>query len=138
MDISRIPNLDDCPCSGKNMSNLAAPWVLLTLYRRGGLHGYEIVKSVRKYIEEVNGGLNVSGFYRHLSMLEKRGMLSSEWDRTKKGPAKKVYALTETGRLCLSKWIKTLETHLTMVTDFLGEANKAAEGPEPPLCTCSK
>ncbi|MFO7685926.1 MAG: hypothetical protein R6V60_07520 [Desulfobacterales bacterium] len=34
--------LDECPCTGKNMSNLAAPWSLLTLYHRLGIHGYKL------------------------------------------------------------------------------------------------
>lgn len=34
--------LDECPCTGKNMSNLAAPWALLTLYHRQGIHGYKL------------------------------------------------------------------------------------------------
>ena len=57
--------LDNCPCTGKNMSNLAAPWILLTLYRSEGIHGYEICKIIRERIGELGVGLNITGLYRH-------------------------------------------------------------------------
>ena len=90
-------DIEDCPCSGKNMSNLAGPWILLTLYHHQGTHGYEIRKIIKGYIEDFSVGVNITGLYRHLNMLERRGMLSSEWDTTEKGPPKRRYTLTEKG-----------------------------------------
>ena len=76
----------DCPCSGKNMSNFAAPWILLTLFNHQGTHGYEIKKIIKDYIDDLGIGMNITGLYRHLNVLEKRGMLSSEWDTPGRGP----------------------------------------------------
>lgn len=111
-------NFEDCPCSGKNMSNLAAPWILLTLCARGGLHGYELTKLVKSNMDELGIGLNITGLYRHLNQLEKRGMLFSEWDTRKKGPAKRNYYLTEDGRKCLWRWIQTLSLQMSLMGTF--------------------
>ena len=111
-------DFEDCPCSGKSMSTLAAPWILLTLYRQEGLHGYELTKLVKSYMDELGIGLNITGLYRHLNQLEKRGMLVSEWDTRNKGPAKRNYYLTENGRKCLWRWVQTLSLQLSLIGTF--------------------
>jgi DNA-binding PadR family transcriptional regulator len=116
--------LDDCPCSGKSMSNLAAPWVLLTLYTEGAIHGYELTRMIRDHIESMGIGLNMTGLYRHLNMLEKRGMLVSEWDVAGKGPARRKYTLTSAGEECLSRWMQTLSTQMTLIGTFLDRARE--------------
>ena len=67
------------------MSNLAAPWILLTLFQHDGTHGYEIKKRIGSYIKDMGVGMNITGLYRHLNLLEGRGMLRSEWDNPEKG-----------------------------------------------------
>lgn len=126
-----ITRLDDCPCSGKNMSNLAAPWLLLTLYKQGPIHGYELTRLIRDHIQSMGIGLNMTGLYRHLNTLEKRGMLTSEWDVAGKGPARRKYTLTPAGRLCLSRWMQTLNTQMTLIGTFLDRAREVvAEQPK--------
>ena len=115
-------NLSDCPCSGKNMSNLAAPWILLTLFNHQGTHGYEIKKIIEDYMEDLKIDMNITGLYRHLNLLEKRGMLSSEWDTPGRGPAKRKYYLTDDGRTCLWNWINTLCFQATLLGKFFDQA----------------
>ncbi len=55
------------------MSTLVAPWILLTLYHHEGTHGYEIQKLILSRLQELDLGLNMTGLYRHLNVLEKRG-----------------------------------------------------------------
>jgi DNA-binding PadR family transcriptional regulator len=100
------------------MSTLAAPWILLTLCRQEGLHGYELTKLVKRYMDELGIGLNITGLYRHLNQLEKRGMLVSEWDTRNKGPAKRNYYLTDDGRKCLWRWVQTLSLQLSLIGTF--------------------
>ena len=116
--------IDDCPCSGKNMSNLAAPWALLTLYNRGGIHGYELTRIIRDHIEAMGIGLNMTGLYRHLKMLEKRGMLVSEWDTAAAGPARRRYFITDAGKECLWRWILTLTTQIALIGKFFDNARE--------------
>jgi DNA-binding PadR family transcriptional regulator len=111
-------DFEDCPCSGKSMSTLAAPWILLTLHRQEGLHGYELTKVVKGYMDALGIGLNITGLYRHLNQLEKRGMLVSEWDTRNRGPAKRNYYLTADGRKCLWRWIQTLGLQISLIGTF--------------------
>ena len=115
-------DLSDCPCSGKNMSNLAAPWVLLTLFNHQGTHGYEIKKIIKKHLKDLEINMNISGLYRHLNLLEKRGMLSSEWETPGRGPAKRKYYLTEPGKECLWNWISTLCFQASLLGRFFDHA----------------
>ena len=115
----------DCPCTGKNMRNLAAPWILLTLFNRDGIHGYEIGKIVTSYLKDTKANLNLAGLYRHLNMLEKRGMVTSQWDVGAKGPAKRQYFLTNAGKECLWHWIGTLSHQMALIGKFFDIARMA-------------
>jgi PadR family transcriptional regulator, regulatory protein PadR len=119
-----IIDFDECPCSGKNMSTLVAPWILLTLYHHEGTHGYEIQKLILSRLQELDLGLNMTGLYRHLNMLEKRGVLTSTWDTGEPGPAKRRYYLTESGKECLWRWLGTLGVQLTLIGKFMEEAHQ--------------
>jgi DNA-binding PadR family transcriptional regulator len=118
-------NFQECPCAGKNMSNLAAPWILLTLLNHEGTHGYEIKKIIKGYMQDLNIGLNITGLYRHLNMLEKRGMLSSKWDTPDKGPAKRKYYLTGAGKECLWHWMQTLSIQVLLIDRFFEKAKRS-------------
>lgn len=118
-------DFQDCPCAGKNMSNLAAPWILLTLSTHNGTHGYEIKKIIKGYMRDLNIGLNITGLYRHLNMLENRGMLFSKWDLQPKGPAKRKYYLTEAGKECLWQWVQTLSIQVALIGRFFERARTA-------------
>jgi len=117
-----IVDFDACPCSGKNMSTLVGPWILLCLYRQSNSHGYEIQKMIHSQLQELDLGLNLAGLYRHLNMLEKRGVLTSTWDTGEPGPAKRRYSLTEAGKECLWRWLGTLGVQLALIGKFLDEA----------------
>jgi DNA-binding PadR family transcriptional regulator len=119
-----VINFKECPCSGKNISTLVAPWILLTLYQHEGSHGYEIQKVILGQLQELGFGLNMGGLYRHLNILEKRGVLTSTWDTSAPGPAKRKYFLTEAGKECLWRWMSTLSVHVTLIGKFMDEARQ--------------
>jgi len=119
-----IIDLNECPCSGKNISTLVAPWILLTLYQHEGSHGYEIQKIILGQLQELGFGLNMGGLYRHLNILEKRGVLTSTWDTSAPGPARRKYFLTEAGKECLWRWMRTLSIHVTLIGKFMDEAQR--------------
>ncbi len=116
-------SLKNCPCSGKSVSNLAAPWVLLTLHQNPSLHGYELTRIIREHVEAVGMHINMTGLYRHLKTLEERGMLVSAWDTETSGPARRTYRLTENGKDCLLQWMDTLKTQATLIDAFLDQAH---------------
>lgn len=117
-------DLDQCPCSGKNVRTLVAPWILLALHEHDGSHGYELQKKVLHHLEELGIGLNAGGLYRHLNMLEKRGVLTSTWDTSAPGPARRNYFLTDEGRKCLWRWISTLGVQVSLIGKFMDEARR--------------
>lgn len=118
----------ECPCKGKAMRNMAAPWILLILFREQPIHAYEIGKILETEFCGVDIGLNLTGLYRHLKQLEKRGMVTSRWEHDEKGPPRRKYELTEAGRECLWRWINTLTNQMLMLERFFHRAAKTFPG----------
>ena len=117
-------DLKECPCSGKNISTFVAPWILLILHENEGSHGYEIQKMILPHLRELGFGLNLGGLYRHLNILEKRGVLTSTWDTSTPGPARRQYFLTESGKECLWRWMNTLSVHASLIGKFMDVARR--------------
>ena len=114
----------DCPCTGKNMKHFAAAWILLTLVDHQGAHGYRIKKIMNQYTADLGIPLNITGLYRHLNALEQRGVLYSKWDSPDKGPARRKYYLTESGKECLQHWMRTLSMQSLLIGRFFDQAKK--------------
>jgi PadR family transcriptional regulator PadR len=78
-------------------------------------HGYlieEYLKSLGFFHVEM------STLYRTLRQLEKDGLLLSAWEPGPTGPARRVYTLTDAGRLWLDNWRFTLELYRNMIDQF--------------------
>ena len=116
--------LSNCPCSGKNMNYFLGPWILLAIFKNKGAHGFEIKKILGEWLQDTNISFNLSGIYRHLKAFEERGVVMSKWDVSDKGPARKRYFLTETGKECLLRWINTLTIQGKLIDNFI---NKVSE-----------
>ena len=122
---TRLPDFGKCPCSGGTLAKLVHPAVL-TILAGGPLHGYRIVERMAKM--PVTGGIrpNPTGVYRVLRALEEEGYVTSTWDLSDRGPAKKSYRLTSAGRQCLDQWIETLDDYRRAIGKLLSEARRAA------------
>ncbi|GIW13228.1 MAG: PadR family transcriptional regulator [Tepidiforma sp.] len=59
--------------------------------------------------------------YRTLRQLERSGLVSSFWDTSESGPARRMYSLTAAGEAFLSGWINVLEHYQRVL-------RQAAEG----------
>ncbi len=123
-------DFNECPCSGKNMTTLVAPWILLTLYLHQGTHGYEIQKMIQERLRELGLTSNIAGLYRHLKTLEKRGLVRSVRDTGDSGPARRPLYLTDAGKECLSRWIKTLRVQMGLIDKLLNECSRLIPGCE--------
>ena len=55
-----------------------------------------------------NSAFDSGTVYRSLRQLEKTGLVSSFWDTSESGPARRMYSLTKAGDLFLSSWIDVL------------------------------
>jgi len=101
-------DLRNCPCEGGTLDKLIQPAILLNL-ARGPLHGYKLAERIGRMPTLGGRKPDVSGVYRFLKAMERKGFVVSAWDLSRSGPARKSYELTECGRQCLARWIQTLE-----------------------------
>ncbi len=78
---------------------------LLAFLRNWNAYGYQLAQELSK------AGLpafDSGSVYRSLRQLEKSGMVSSFWDTSESGPARRMYSLTKAGDIFLSGWIDVL------------------------------
>ena len=111
-------NLNECPCSGKTLARLIHPAVMAVLADEP-LHGYVIVQRLTGMRMFQNHGPDITGVYRLLKSMEKRGFVTSTWELAAGGPAKRRYALTPDGKSCMVRWIATLRVYRDAVDDLL-------------------
>lgn len=100
----------DCPCVGRNLDKLVQP-AILALLAEEPLHGYALAERIGEMPvcrEEVP---NPTGIYRFLTGMQRRGLVSSRWDSAERGPNRKVYQITDSGRACLEQWIDVLQEY---------------------------
>lgn len=95
---------------------------LLAYLRRWNAYGYQLVQELAK------AGLpnfDSTTVYRTLRQLEKAGLVSSFWDTSESGPARRRYSLTKAGETFLDLWIdifgryqKVLQSALDSLDNF--------------------
>jgi DNA-binding PadR family transcriptional regulator len=122
---TRLPDLRKCPCTGGTLGKLVHPAVL-TILAGGPLHGYRIVEHMAGMPVTVGKRPNPTGVYRVLQALEQEGHVTSRWDMSNRGPARKSYRLTSAGRQCLTQWIETLDDYRRAIGKLLSEARRTA------------
>ena len=78
---------------------------LLAFLRNWNAYGYQLAQQL------ASAGLpafDSGSIYRTLRQLEKDGLVSSFWDTSASGPARRMYTLTKAGDLFLANWIDIL------------------------------
>jgi DNA-binding PadR family transcriptional regulator len=109
---------EECACSGKTLARLLQPAVM-GLLAQEPLHGYRLVQRLQQMAMFHESAPDPTGLYRLLKAMEERGLVTSTWDLTERGPAKRQYKLTRSGRVCLRKWSKTLKDYADALTEIL-------------------
>ena len=94
--------------------NWLQPFLLLSL-ERWQVHGYELVQRMTLYGFE---GVDRGSVYRSLRSLEKNGLVESDWDTSKAGPARRIYSLSDAGRAYLDVWAASLRGYQSMLEQF--------------------
>ena len=79
---------------------------LLLLLRERPAHGYDLLERLPELTGEQR--VEMGNLYRLLRALEEEGLVSSEWDASSPGPAKRRYALTAAGAHLLEQWAEAL------------------------------
>lgn len=96
---------------------------LLALLKDWSGYGYELAQR----LEDAGfGRYNSGSLYRTLRQMEGLGLISSFWDTSAAGPARRMYSLTRAGQLFLDNWIAMLDFHRRTLDIYLDGARNAA------------
>jgi poly-beta-hydroxybutyrate-responsive repressor len=104
---------------------------LLAFLRNWNAYGYQLVQELAK------AGLpafDSATVYRTLRQLERAGLVSSFWDTSSSGPARRMYTLTKAGETVLSLWVDVLSHYQTV----LQRALRAYEKQDPKVAPREK
>jgi PadR family transcriptional regulator PadR len=89
--------------------------ILLLMLRQWSSYGYELMEKMGTFGFSM---MNPGTFYRTLRQMEKDGMVSSSWDTSETGPARRVYSITATGEAYLKYWAESLNQYQRMMDTF--------------------
>ena len=96
--------------------NLLRPAVLLLLREKEG-HGYELMGRLAELGVEVPP--TTGGLYRSLRTMADEGLVTSYWSTPERGPARRVYSITESGEQQLEESMPALASLLRTVRGML-------------------
>ncbi len=89
--------------------------VLLLMLRQWNSYGYELMEKMTTF---GLAAMNPGTFYRTLRQMEKDGMVSSNWDTSEGGPARRIYSITAAGEAYLNYWAQSLDQYQRMMDTF--------------------
>jgi poly-beta-hydroxybutyrate-responsive repressor len=108
---SEQPKASGEPWPGMWPKDWLVPMVLL-LVRQWSSYGYELMERLATFGFAL---MNPGTFYRILRQMEKDGMVSSAWDTSSGGPARRVYSITDAGEAYLRVWAESLGQYQRMM-----------------------
>jgi len=119
------PSKDDTAATPLRLNGDILATSLLAFLRISNAYGYHLVQQ----LTEANLAAFDSGtVYRTLRQLEKGGLVSSFWDTSESGPARRMYQLTAPGQLFLGTWIDALERHQALLRRALEAVQREQPG----------
>lgn len=121
----RDAETDGCRCDGGQPKNFARPCLLLLL-AEAPAHGYELIERLRPFGFDLSDPASV---YKTLRLLENDGHVTSEWELSTRGPARRVYSITSDGLEMLQAWAHTLAKNREIISLFLGRVAILSAGP---------
>ena len=96
--------------------DVLAPFVLLAVSLQRA-HGYVI----EDYLRALGlFGITMSTLYRTLRQMEKDGFVESVWEPGPTGPARRVYSITDAGRVWLESSAAMLNAYRETIDQFFG------------------
>jgi PadR family transcriptional regulator PadR len=104
----------------KDLRKGSARVLILAMLAEKPMYGYQIAKELKRrskgYFAFKEGTL-----YPALHGLEKKGLLTSQWQVVDKGPSRKYYQLTDDGRKALTDSTEEWTTFSQRLLSILGE-----------------
>ena len=96
------------PVPGPRLHGELLSTSLLAFLRGWNGHGYQLAK---RLAEAGLPPFDVGTIYRTLRQLERSGLVSSFWDMSPSGPARRTYSLTQAGEAFLTAWTDVLQRY---------------------------
>ncbi len=90
---------------------------LLAFLKSANAYGYELAQ---RLTEAGLPPFDSAAVYRTLRQLEASGLVSSFWDTSESGPARRMYSLTAAGTLFLQSWAGVMESYIQVLNGALG------------------
>ncbi|MCI5648395.1 MAG: PadR family transcriptional regulator [Fusicatenibacter sp.] len=113
-----------CACKGANLDRFIQPMILLILMN-GPDTGYGIYKRVGNFSMFREEKPDVTGVYRYLRVMEKRGILEQFEYKEAENKYKTKYRITEEGKVCLENWKKTLSEYAESILELVACMEKS-------------
>lgn len=108
----------NCSCMGKSLDRFLQPTVLMILAKED-MHGFALLHKISDTPMFRENDPDPSGLYRYLKKMEEQGMLESREEVQKDFPSRRIYHITEEGRICLSNWNLTLQEYERQLHEFV-------------------
>lgn len=105
----------DSGAAGGLPRNWLVPYLLLIL-RDWSSYGFDMLERLQAF---GFAAMNPGSLYRILRQMEKDGMVSSAWDTSNAGPARRMYTLTDAGEEYLKVWARSLQHYQHMTNAWL-------------------
>ncbi len=106
-----------CEGTYQKMERLLEICLLLLLFEKEG-YGYGLIEELSCF--GFSGeDLNIGSLYRTLRKLENKELVSSVWEEAVQGPRRRVYTITEKGKLELHTWIPVLKQRKARIEQLI-------------------
>ncbi|AEH50332.1 PadR family transcriptional regulator [Pseudothermotoga thermarum] len=87
---------------------------ILAVVKNNPSHGYSLLSDLQELGFDISK-YHPSVIYRILRNLEAEGLLESEWQTFKAGPARRVYKITQKGELFLKQWAENSKHYIVFL-----------------------
>ena len=95
---------------------------ILVLLQEQESHGYELMSRLAELGLDVRP--TTGAVYRCLRTMAEEGLVSSCWTNPERGPARRVYTITDVGEQHLERYVPSLATLLRAVRDMLNRCRQ--------------
>jgi PadR family transcriptional regulator PadR len=103
----------------------------LVLLQEAPAHGYELMDRLPTLLPRSVRGPDAGTFYKFLRALEAEGIVTSSWFAPESGPPRRVYSLTDVGRMEFDWWSREVERELEALEGLLAACRTATQPSRP-------
>lgn len=108
-----------CQCPAGKTERYLQPSLLLALHLKPS-YGYDLLGKIKDF-GFVDGSVDPGTIYHHLRRMEEEEFVSSKWDTTGTGPARRFYEITPEGEILLKNWVIFMERNYNNLGNFLNQ-----------------